>query len=98
VAALGKLTTQHEAALTRAITELREGGDIESAEAEVYAARTSADQRIATAEARLAEEIQRRRDAEADRAAARSDREQADAAAAQAVTRVLCHRTFLFAN
>jgi hypothetical protein len=38
----------------------------------VYAARTSADQRVATAEARLAEEIQRRRDAEAERETARS--------------------------
>lgn len=39
----------------------------------MYAARTSADQRVATAEARLAEEIQRRRDAEAERDAARAD-------------------------
>jgi hypothetical protein len=50
----------------------------------VYAARTSADERIATAEARLAEEIQRRRDAEAERDAARADREQADDATVQA--------------
>jgi hypothetical protein len=69
-------------------SELRAAGDIESAEAEVYAARTSAEQRVATAEARLAEEIQRRRDAEAERAAARADREQADDAAAAAVTRM----------
>jgi len=32
----------------RAVAELRAAGDIESAEAEVCAARTSADQRIAT--------------------------------------------------
>src|ERR1035441_917967 len=38
----------------------------------------------ATAEARLAEEIQRRRDAEAERA----EREQADGATAQAITRM----------
>jgi chromosome segregation ATPase len=86
--ALGKLTAQHADTLTRAITELRAVGDIESAEAEVYAARTSADQRVATAEARLAEEIQRRRDAEAERDTAHADREQADAAAAQAITRM----------
>src|SRR6185437_1173492 len=85
---LEKLTEQHADTLARAITELRAAGDIESAEAEVYAARTSADQRIATAEAHLAEEIQRRRDAEAERDSARADREQADAAAAQAVTRM----------
>jgi colicin import membrane protein len=85
---LEKLTAQHADTLTRAITELRAAGDVESAEAEVYAARTSADQRIATAEARLAEEIQRRRDAEAERDDARADREQADAAAAQAITRM----------
>jgi hypothetical protein len=54
----------------------------------VYAARTSADQRVATAEARLAEEIQRRRDAEAERDTARADREQADDATAQAVNRM----------
>jgi chromosome segregation ATPase len=88
VGALEKLTAQHADTLTRAITELRAVGDIESAEAEVYAARTSADQRVATAEARLAEEIQRRRDAEAERDAARADREQGDDATAQAITRM----------
>ena len=88
VAALERLTAQHADTLTRAVTELREVGDIESAEAEVYAARTSADQRVATAEARLAEEIQRRRDAEAERDAARADREQADDTAAQAAARM----------
>jgi colicin import membrane protein len=88
VNALERLTAQHADTLTRAITELRAAGDIESAEAEVYAARTSADQRIATAEARLAEEIQRRRDAEADRDTAHADREQADDATAQAITRM----------
>jgi chromosome segregation ATPase len=88
LAALEKLTAQHADTLTRAITELRAVGDIESAEAEVYAAHASADQRVATAEARLAEEIQRRRDAEAERDAARNDREQADDATAQAVTRM----------
>jgi chromosome segregation ATPase len=88
VAALEKITRQHTDTLTRAITELREVGDIESAEAEVYAARTSADQRVATAEARLAEEIQRRRDAESERDAARADRDQADDAATQAVARM----------
>jgi chromosome segregation ATPase len=88
VGALEKLTAQHADTLTRAIEELRAVGDIESAEAEVYAARTSADQRIATAEARLAEEIQRRRDAEAERDAAHAEREQADDATAQAVTRM----------
>jgi chromosome segregation ATPase len=88
IGALEKLTAQHADTLTRAITELRAAGDIESAEAEVYAARTSADQRVATAEARLAEEIQRRRDAEAERDTARTDREQADDATAQAVTRM----------
>ena len=88
VGALEKLTAQHADTLTRAITELRAVGDIESAEAEVYAARTSADQRVATAEARLAEEIQRRRDAESERDAARADREQADDATAQAVSRM----------
>jgi hypothetical protein len=87
VRALEKLTEQHADTLARAITELRAAGDIESAEAEVYAARTSADQRVATAEARLAEEIQRRRDAEAERDAARADREQSDDATAQAITR-----------
>ena len=49
VNALEKLTAQHADTLTRAITELRAVGDIESAEAEVYAARTSAYQRVATA-------------------------------------------------
>jgi colicin import membrane protein len=88
VAALGKLTVQHADTLTRALTELREVGDLESAEAEVYAARTSADQRVATAEARLAEEIQRRRDAEAERDAAQADREQADDDATQAAVRM----------
>src|SRR5215469_4914145 len=53
IRALEKITVQHADTLTRAITELRAVGDIESAEAEVYAARTSADQRIATAEALL---------------------------------------------
>src|ERR1017187_800456 len=86
--ALEKLTTQHTDTLARAITELRAVGDIESAEAEVYAARTSADQRVATAEARLAEEIQRRRDAEAERDDARADREQADDATTQTITRM----------
>ncbi len=88
VRALEKLTAQHAETLARAITELRDAGDIESAEAEVYAARTSADQRVATAEARLAEEIQRRRDAEAERDDARAAREQADAAATQAISRM----------
>jgi colicin import membrane protein len=88
IGTLEKLTAQHADALARAITELRSAGDIESAEAEVYAARTSADQRVATAEARLAEEINRRREAEADRAQAQADREEADAAAAQAITRM----------
>src|SRR5579859_4291370 len=53
VAALEKITKQHADTLTRALTELREVGDVESAEAEVYAARASADQRVANAEARL---------------------------------------------
>ena len=88
VLTLEKLTVQHADTLTRAIAELRAAGDIESAEAEVYAARTSAEQRVATAEARLAEEIQRRRDAEAERSDARADREQADDAAATAITRM----------
>jgi chromosome segregation ATPase len=88
VNALEKLTAQHADTLARAITELRAVGDIESAEAEVYAARTSAEERVATAEARLAEEIQRRRDAEAERDTARADREQADDATAQAITRM----------
>src|SRR5579864_7278641 len=38
VNALEKLTAQHADTLARAITELRAAGDIESAEAEVYAA------------------------------------------------------------
>jgi colicin import membrane protein len=88
VNALEKLTAQHADTLIRAIAELRAAGDIESAEAEVYAARTSAEERVATAEARLAEEMQRRRDAEAERDAAHADREQADDAAAQAITRM----------
>src|SRR5258708_14775882 len=86
VNALEKLTAQHADTLTRAISELRAVGDIESAEAEVYAARTSADQRVATAEARLAEEIQRRRDAESERDAASAAREQADDATPQAAS------------
>src|ERR1022692_3243148 len=57
---LETLTAQHADALTRAIAELRSAGDVESAEAEVYATRASADQRIAAAEARLAEAITRR--------------------------------------
>jgi colicin import membrane protein len=85
---LEQLTAQHADALTRAIAELRTTGDPESAEAEVYAARTSADQRIAAAEARLAEEINRRRETETERDQARADREEADAAAAQAITRM----------
>jgi len=85
---LEKLTGQHTEVLTRAVAELRSAGDVESAEAEVYAARTSADQHVAAAEARLAEEIQRRRDAEADRDQAQADREQADEAAAQAIARM----------
>jgi colicin import membrane protein len=88
VRALDKITSQHADTLARAIAELRAVGDIESAEAEVYAARTSADQRVATVEARLAEEIQRRRDAEAERDDARADREQADDATAQAIARM----------
>jgi colicin import membrane protein len=88
IRALEKLTAQHADTLIRVIAELRAVGDIESAEAEVYAARTSADQRVATAEARLAEEIQRRRDAETERDAARADREQADDATAQAIARM----------
>lgn len=85
---LERLTAQHADTLERAVTELRSAGDVESAEAEVYAARTSADQRVATAEALLAEEINRRREAEGDRARATADREQADDAAAQAITRM----------
>jgi colicin import membrane protein len=88
VRALDKITSQHADTLSRAIAELRAVGDIESAEAEVYAARTSADQRVATVEARLAEEIQRRRDAEAERDGARADREQADDATTQAIARM----------
>jgi colicin import membrane protein len=88
ISKLEQLTTQHAEALARAITELRTVGDPESAEVEVYAARTSADQRIASAEAHLAEEINRRREAEAERDRARNDREQADAAATQAITRM----------
>jgi colicin import membrane protein len=88
IRALEKITGQHADTLARAIAELRAVGDIESAEAEVYAARTSADQRVATAEAQLAEEIQRRRDAEAERDTARADREQADDATAQAIARM----------
>jgi hypothetical protein len=88
IGTLEKLTAQHADTLTRAITELRAAGDIESAEAEVYAARTSADQRIAAAHARLAEEIQRRRDAEAQRDTARAARGQADDATARAVSRI----------
>jgi chromosome segregation ATPase len=88
VAALEQITKQHADTLARAMAELREVGDVESAEAEVYAARTSADQRVATAEARLAEEIQRRRDAESERDAARAEREQADDAATQAMARM----------
>jgi hypothetical protein len=38
IRALEKLTSQHADTLTRAITELRAAGDIESAEAEVHAA------------------------------------------------------------
>jgi hypothetical protein len=85
---LERLTAQHADTLARAVAELRSVGEVESAEAEVYAARTSADQRVATAEALLAEEINRRREAEADRARAQADREQADDGAAQAITRM----------
>jgi hypothetical protein len=81
VRTLEKLTEQRADTLARAITELRAAGDIESAEAEVYAARTSADQRVATAEARLAEEIQCRWDTETGRDAARAARQVADATA-----------------
>jgi colicin import membrane protein len=88
VSVLEKLTAQHADTLTRAVAELRAAGDLESAEAEVYAARTSADQRVAAAEARLAEEINRRREAEADRDQAQADREEADEAAAQAISRM----------
>jgi colicin import membrane protein len=85
---LEQLTAQHADTLTRAVTELRSAADPESAEAEVYAARTSADQRVAAAEARLAEEINRRREAETDRDQARADRDQADDATAHAITRM----------
>jgi len=88
VRALEKLTAQHADTLTRAVAELRSAGDVKSAEAEVYAARTSADQRVAAAEARLAEEINRRREAEADRDQAHADREEADEAASQAISRM----------
>ena len=88
VRALEKLTAQHTDTLTRAVAELRSAGDVESAEAEVYAARTSADQRVAGAEARLAEEMNRRREAEADRDQAQADREEADEAAARAISRM----------
>jgi colicin import membrane protein len=88
VRTLEKLTAQHADALTRAVTELRSAGDVESAEAEVYAARTSADQRVAAAEARLAEEINRRREAETDRDQAQADREESDEAASQAISRM----------
>jgi len=85
---LEQLTAQHADTLTRAITELRSAADPESAEAEVYAARTSADQRVAAAEARLAEDINRRREAETERDQACADRDQADDATAQAITRM----------
>jgi colicin import membrane protein len=88
VRALEKLTAQHADTLTRAVAELRSAGDVESAEAEVYAARTSADQRVAAAEARLAEEMNRRREAEADRDQVQADREEADEAASQAIGRM----------
>jgi colicin import membrane protein len=88
VRTLERLTAQHAETLARAVTELRSVGDVESAEAEVYAARTSADQRVAAAEVRLAEEINRRREAEADRDQAHAEREQADDAAAQAISRM----------
>jgi chromosome segregation ATPase len=88
VRALEKITAQHADTLNRAVAELRSAGDVESAEAEVYAARTSADQRVAAAEARLAEEMNRRREAEADRDQAQADREEADEAASQAISRM----------
>jgi colicin import membrane protein len=88
VRALEKLTAQHADTLNRAVAELRSAGDVESAEAEVYAARTSADQRVAAAEARLAEEMNRRREAEADRDHVQADREEADEAASQAISRM----------
>jgi colicin import membrane protein len=77
---LEQLTARHADTLTRAITELRSAADPESAEAEVYAARASADQRIAAAEARLAEEINSRRAAEAERDQARAERDEYRAA------------------
>jgi colicin import membrane protein len=83
-----KLTSQHADTLARAIAELRSAADPESAEAEVYAARTSADQRVAAAEARLAEEMNRRREAEADRDHAQAEREESDEAASQAISRM----------
>jgi colicin import membrane protein len=55
VSALEKLTAWHADTLTRAITELRAAGDTESAEAEVYAARTGSGQRVATAAASAGE-------------------------------------------
>jgi len=88
ISTLEKLTAQHADTLTRAIAELRAAGDLESAEAEVYAARTTADQRIATTEAHLAEEVQRRMTAETERGTARAHRDQADEAAAAAITRM----------
>jgi colicin import membrane protein len=88
VRTLEKLTAQHADTLARAVAELRSAGDVESAEAEVYAARTSADQRVSAADARLAEEINRRREAEADRDHAQAEREEADEAAAQAISRM----------
>ncbi len=88
VRSLEKLTAQHADTLARAVAELRSAGDVESAEAEVYAARTSADQRVAAAEARLAEEIGRRREAETDRDQAQADREESDEAASQAISRM----------
>jgi colicin import membrane protein len=88
VRALEKLTAQHADTLARAVAELRSAGDVESAEAEVYAARTSADQRVAAAEARLAEEMNRRREAEADRDHAQAERDEADEAASRAISRM----------
>ena len=88
VRALEKLTAQHADTLARAVAELRSAGDVESAEAEVYAARTSADQRVAAAEARLAEEMNRRREAEAGRDHAQAERKEADEAASQAIGRM----------
>ncbi len=88
VSKLEQLTAQHAEALARAITELRSAADPESAEAEVYATRAAAGQRVAAAEARPAEEITRRRDAETERDQARADRDQADDATAQAIARM----------